>query len=158
MEGGGARARAAARAATRPSRSHTRCLTLLPPTPPSEARRSLHGGLVPVDPVTPDVAQACSKRAFDGQVRKWRRMLHAWDPVGEEGGEGGDAPAAAALSPGGTKRTASARTPASAGRRKQGRTGGADGEAAAAGGGGGGLGVFEDGCVVVGAARAAGDA
>lgn len=23
--------------------------------------------------------QACSKRAFDGQVKKWRRELHAWD-------------------------------------------------------------------------------
>lgn len=36
-------------------------------------------------PKTPDVHQKCSKRAFDGQVRKWRRMLHDWDlPVNEE--------------------------------------------------------------------------
>ena len=32
------------------------------------------------DPVTPDIHQICSKRSFDGQVRKWRRMLHKWDP------------------------------------------------------------------------------
>ena len=25
--------------------------------------------------------QLCSKRAFDGQVRKWRRMLHRYDPA-----------------------------------------------------------------------------
>lgn len=24
--------------------------------------------------------QMCSKRAFEGQVKKWRRQLHAWDP------------------------------------------------------------------------------
>eukprot|EP00889_Picochlorum_renovo_P000779 jgi/Picre1/27809/NNA_000773.t1 len=30
-------------------------------------------------PRTPDVYQKCSKRAFDGQVRKWRRRLHDWD-------------------------------------------------------------------------------
>lgn len=30
-------------------------------------------------PRTPDVYQKCSKRAFDGQVRKWRRRLHEWD-------------------------------------------------------------------------------
>jgi len=35
---------------------------------------------VPIDPITPDVRQVCSKRAFDGQVKKWRRMLHAYDP------------------------------------------------------------------------------
>ena len=33
-------------------------------------------------PATPDVHQVTSKRAFDGQVRKWRRMLHDWDPEG----------------------------------------------------------------------------
>lgn len=31
-------------------------------------------------PRTPDVHQVTSKRAFDGQVRKWRRALHEWDP------------------------------------------------------------------------------
>ncbi|PRW32578.1 Oocyte-specific histone RNA stem-loop-binding 2 [Chlorella sorokiniana] len=36
-------------------------------------------------PITPDVHQVCSKRAFDGQVKKWRRMLHEWDLP--EGGE-----------------------------------------------------------------------
>ena len=95
---------------------------------------------MPIDPMTPDVRQACSKRAFDGQVRKWRRMLHEWDPEGEGGeGEGeGEAAttttapavkagaatvtAATATTPGGplvspgTKRNASlaSRTPASA--------------------------------------------
>ena len=90
---------------------------------PSSQRRSLHGGVVPVDPVTPDVHQVCSKRAFDGQVRKWRRMLHAWDPPeGEEEGGGADARSAPSLtSPGAGKRGASARTPATAGRRTVGR-------------------------------------
>ncbi|KAL4855654.1 IMPACT family member in pol 5'region [Chlorella vulgaris] len=36
------------------------------------------------DPMTPDVYQMCSKRAFEGQVKKWRRQLHTWDPP-EEG-------------------------------------------------------------------------
>eukprot|EP00742_Colponemidia_sp_Colp-10_P002115 GILJ01002259.1.p1 GENE.GILJ01002259.1~~GILJ01002259.1.p1 ORF type:complete len:406 (-),score=37.07 GILJ01002259.1:446-1663(-) len=29
-------------------------------------------------PVTPDIRQSCSKRAWEGQVRKWRRLLHAY--------------------------------------------------------------------------------
>lgn len=28
----------------------------------------------------PACLQVCSKRAFEGQVKKWRRMLHTWDP------------------------------------------------------------------------------
>jgi hypothetical protein len=32
-------------------------------------------------PRTPDKNQQCSKRSWDGQVRKWRRALHQWDPV-----------------------------------------------------------------------------
>jgi histone RNA hairpin-binding protein len=36
-----------------------------------------------VDPRTPDAYQVCSKRSWDGQVSKWRRMLHQWDPNGE---------------------------------------------------------------------------
>ena len=28
---------------------------------------------------TPEPKQSCSKRAFDGQVKKWRRFLHTWD-------------------------------------------------------------------------------
>lgn len=39
------------------------------------------------DPSTPDVHKACSKRAFDGQIKKWRRQLHEWDPPAQ-GGEG----------------------------------------------------------------------
>lgn len=31
-------------------------------------------------PNTPDKYQRCSKRSWDGQVRKWRRELHEWDP------------------------------------------------------------------------------
>eukprot|EP01118_Nematostelium_gracile_P020410 TRINITY_DN9884_c0_g1_i2.p1 TRINITY_DN9884_c0_g1~~TRINITY_DN9884_c0_g1_i2.p1 ORF type:complete len:292 (-),score=93.16 TRINITY_DN9884_c0_g1_i2:42-917(-) len=30
----------------------------------------------------PDKFQLCSKRSWDGQVRKWRRMLHQFDPEG----------------------------------------------------------------------------
>eukprot|EP00736_Rhodelphis_marinus_P005347 Rmarinus@m.11289 len=32
------------------------------------------------DPKTPDKHQVCSKRSWDGQVRKWRRLLHDFDP------------------------------------------------------------------------------
>eukprot|EP00158_Paraphelidium_tribonemae_P008461 Partr_v1_DN28584_c0_g1_i2_m72856 putative stem-loop binding protein len=35
------------------------------------------------DPVTPDVHQEISKRNWEGQVRKWRRLLHAFDPIDE---------------------------------------------------------------------------
>lgn len=34
------------------------------------------------DPHTPDKYANCSKRSFDGQLRKWRRQLHAYDPIG----------------------------------------------------------------------------
>jgi hypothetical protein len=39
---------------------------------PRESRTREH-------PRTPDKNQKCSKRAWDGQVRKWRRALHQWD-------------------------------------------------------------------------------
>lgn len=32
-------------------------------------------------PSTPEKYQKCSKRSWDGQVRKWRRQLHAYDPA-----------------------------------------------------------------------------
>jgi len=32
------------------------------------------------EPRTPDKHQMCSKRSWDGQVRKWRRLLHSYDP------------------------------------------------------------------------------
>ncbi len=38
-------------------------------------------------PVTPPKEIACSKRAWDGQVRKWRRLLHAWDSGGAHSSE-----------------------------------------------------------------------
>ena len=31
------------------------------------------------DPWTPDKTAPCSKRAFDGRIRKWRRELHKYD-------------------------------------------------------------------------------
>lgn len=31
-------------------------------------------------PRTPRKDQACSKRSWDGQLKKWRRELHRWDP------------------------------------------------------------------------------
>jgi len=34
------------------------------------------------DPWTPNKNQVCSKRSWDGQIRKWRRELHQWDPPG----------------------------------------------------------------------------
>lgn len=42
---------------------------------PAEKRNS-------TGPRIPDVFQVCSKRSWDGQVRKWRRELHAYDPKG----------------------------------------------------------------------------
>jgi len=42
--------------------------------------------LVPKDkrkhehPRTPKKGQGCSKRSWDGQLKKWRRDLHLWDP------------------------------------------------------------------------------
>eukprot|EP01101_Sappina_pedata_P005761 TRINITY_DN2715_c0_g1_i1.p1 TRINITY_DN2715_c0_g1~~TRINITY_DN2715_c0_g1_i1.p1 ORF type:complete len:430 (+),score=134.17 TRINITY_DN2715_c0_g1_i1:2-1291(+) len=32
------------------------------------------------DPQTPNKHQVCSKRSWDGQIRKWRRLLHLFDP------------------------------------------------------------------------------
>jgi len=36
------------------------------------------------DPQTPNKYQVCSKRSWDGQIRKWRRLLHKYDPPPEE--------------------------------------------------------------------------
>jgi len=40
---------------------------------PIECRKKEH-------PKIPDINQVCSKRSWDGQVRKWRRQLHDYDP------------------------------------------------------------------------------
>ncbi|KAK9823081.1 hypothetical protein WJX72_000049 [[Myrmecia] bisecta] len=53
---------------------------------PRYNRRILHG-VVPIDPITPDIRQNISKRCFDGQVKKWRRMLHTWDEKADEADE-----------------------------------------------------------------------
>jgi len=37
------------------------------------------------DPWTPDKYSTCSKRSWDGQIRKWRRLLHEYDPPTTEG-------------------------------------------------------------------------
>lgn len=36
-------------------------------------------------PRTPDKHKVCSKRAFEGLLKAWRRRLHEWDPSGAEG-------------------------------------------------------------------------
>ncbi|CAL8468386.1 g7926 [Coccomyxa elongata] len=51
---------------------------------PKDKRKRAKKGEENRHPVTPDIHQVCSKRAFDGQVRKWRRQLHFWDPKAEE--------------------------------------------------------------------------
>jgi len=38
---------------------------------------------LPSHPTTPRPNQKCSKRSWDGQIRKWRRELHKWDPTDE---------------------------------------------------------------------------
>ena len=44
-----------------------------------------HLRIEPLHPKTPQPRKQCSKRSWDGQVRKWRRALHLWDPEGEGG-------------------------------------------------------------------------
>jgi hypothetical protein len=34
-------------------------------------------------PVTPNKTRECSKRSFDGLIKKWRKLLHKWDPSGD---------------------------------------------------------------------------
>lgn len=34
------------------------------------------------DPRTPKTSHKCSKRSWTGQIRKWRRELHRYDPDG----------------------------------------------------------------------------
>jgi len=41
-----------------------------------------------VHPRIPDIHQVCSKRSWDGQVRKWRRQLHDYDLPEAAGGDG----------------------------------------------------------------------
>eukprot|EP01123_Difflugia_compressa_P012360 TRINITY_DN525_c0_g2_i12.p1 TRINITY_DN525_c0_g2~~TRINITY_DN525_c0_g2_i12.p1 ORF type:complete len:615 (-),score=138.69 TRINITY_DN525_c0_g2_i12:704-2548(-) len=38
----------------------------------------------PEHPRTPKKTQGCSKRSWDGQLKKWRRDLHLWDPENME--------------------------------------------------------------------------
>jgi len=45
---------------------------------PRDKRRKEH-------PRTPRKEQICSKRSWDGQVKKWRRELHKWDPAPDSG-------------------------------------------------------------------------
>ena len=35
------------------------------------------------DPQTPDIRSSCSRRSWDGQIKKWRRLLHAYDPYAD---------------------------------------------------------------------------
>eukprot|EP00668_Euglena_longa_P016387 GGOE01020638.1.p1 GENE.GGOE01020638.1~~GGOE01020638.1.p1 ORF type:complete len:338 (+),score=16.40 GGOE01020638.1:89-1102(+) len=45
------------------------------------------------EPHTPVITQKCSKRSWDGQVRKWRKQLHKYDelfPISETGGVSGN--------------------------------------------------------------------
>jgi hypothetical protein len=51
-------------------------------------------------PRSPERAQVCSKRSFDGQVKKWRRLLHAWDPPVEDDEEVVVIPGSEGVNPG----------------------------------------------------------
>jgi histone RNA hairpin-binding protein len=48
--------------------------------PRKQRKKSVH-------PQTPDIKQVCSKRSWDGQVKKWRRRLHEFDPPVSENEE-----------------------------------------------------------------------
>ena len=34
-----------------------------------------------IEPITPDIHRPCSKRAWEGLARQWRRLLHGWDQL-----------------------------------------------------------------------------
>ena len=51
---------------------------------PIETR--VHAFRYEIHPVTPNKTQGCSKRSWDGQVRKWRRLLHAFADSDKKGG------------------------------------------------------------------------
>jgi hypothetical protein len=36
------------------------------------------------DPRTPDKQQKCSKRSWEGQMKKWRRLLHEHDTANDQ--------------------------------------------------------------------------
>ncbi|KAK8800190.1 hypothetical protein WA171_004825 [Blastocystis sp. BT1] len=38
----------------------------------------------PTDPKTPDAEESISKRRFEGKLKKWRRLLHDFDPKTKE--------------------------------------------------------------------------
>ncbi len=50
---------------------------------PTRRLRSRHKR-TKTDPATPDKFSNCSKRTFDGLIKKWRRGLHKYDPNGGE--------------------------------------------------------------------------
>ncbi len=53
------------------SDSYKKYLALVP-----KSKRRFRGR-IPVDPRTPDITQKCSKRGFDGQIKVWKRQIHA---------------------------------------------------------------------------------
>lgn len=61
---------------------------------PKQERKKHH-------PRTPDIHAPCSKRQWAGRVRKWRRMLHDWDPpkVKARASKHADSSAARAIDP-----------------------------------------------------------
>jgi histone RNA hairpin-binding protein len=59
--------------------AYQRYLALVPKQARNQARKFEE------HPLTPRKEIACSKRAFDGQMKKWRRLLHQYDEDGTEG-------------------------------------------------------------------------
>ena len=64
-----------------PSKRLTKSMCILAKTSSYSHRWKRQKG----DPMTPDKHDLCSTRSWQGRIRVWRKLLHAWDPPTAEG-------------------------------------------------------------------------